>query len=195
MSAMQCLTRGEPCFCTSVTAGYPSEDDTVPILLEMQTGGADIIKVGVPFSDPIADRPAIQETNLVTLQNGVDYETIFAQIKSRSEQRPYVSGYYNPILACGEDKALQDARDDGANGCIMVDLPPEEASGFCEKYVKLACLMFFLCYRLPYLAPVADPFIYIVSRVSSSFIFAGRYRNMHTASPRWALLALPSKDS
>lgn len=46
-------------------------------------------------------------------------------------------GYYNPILSCGEDKALQDARDDGANGCIMVDLPPEEASGFCEKYVKL----------------------------------------------------------
>ncbi|KAI6150286.1 hypothetical protein BKA82DRAFT_24640 [Pisolithus tinctorius] len=69
----------------------------------MQTGGADIIEVGVPFSGPIADRPAIQETNLVALQNRVDYGTIFAQIKSRSEQRPYVFGYYNPILAHSED--------------------------------------------------------------------------------------------
>lgn len=85
----------------------------------MQTGGADIVEVGVPFSGPIADRPAIQETNLVALQNRVDYGTIFAQIKSRSEQRPYVFG--------ASDGLLQ------PYPCMQ--RRPEETSRFCEKYV------------------------------------------------------------
>ncbi|KAI5994319.1 tryptophan synthase alpha chain-domain-containing protein [Pisolithus albus] len=103
----------------------------------MQAGGADIIEVGVPFSDPIADGPAIQETNLIALQNGVDYAMILRQVKEARSKGLTVPvllmGYYNPILAYGEDKAVQDAREAGANGFIMVDLPPEEALGFREK--------------------------------------------------------------
>ncbi|KAI5990670.1 tryptophan synthase alpha chain-domain-containing protein, partial [Pisolithus albus] len=104
---------------TFVTAGYPRKDDTVSILLAMQAGGADIIEVGVPFSDPIADGPAIQETNLIALQNGVDYAMILRQVKEARSKGLTVPvllmGYYNPILAYGEDKAVQDAREAGAN--------------------------------------------------------------------------------
>jgi tryptophan synthase len=59
-------SQGQPALVTFVTAGYPSPDDTVPLLLAMQNGGADIIELGVPFSDPVADGPAIQETNMVS---------------------------------------------------------------------------------------------------------------------------------
>ncbi|KAI6141833.1 tryptophan synthase beta subunit-like PLP-dependent enzyme [Pisolithus tinctorius] len=169
---------GSHALVTFVTAGYPNKDDTVPILLGMQAGGADIIEVGVPFSDPIADGPAIQETNLVALQNGVDYALILRQIKearSKGLTAPVLlMGYYNPILAYGEDKAVQDARDAGANGYIMVDLPPEEASGFREKctraglsYVPLVAPSTSL-HRLPYLASIADSFIYVVSRMGTT---------------------------
>ncbi|KAI6101028.1 tryptophan synthase beta subunit-like PLP-dependent enzyme [Pisolithus croceorrhizus] len=100
---------GSHALVTFVTAGYPRKDDTVPILLAMQAGGADIIEVGVPFSDPIADGPAIQETNLIALQNGVDYATILGQVKEARSKGLTVPvllmGYYNPVLAYGEDKA------------------------------------------------------------------------------------------
>lgn len=68
LPATRCSLRssqGSPAFITFVTAGYPTPNDTVPILLAMQNGGADIIEIGVPFSDPVADGPAIQETNMV----------------------------------------------------------------------------------------------------------------------------------
>ncbi|KAI6130828.1 tryptophan synthase beta subunit-like PLP-dependent enzyme [Pisolithus croceorrhizus] len=169
---------GSHALVTFVTAGYPRKDDTVPILLAMQAGGADIIEVGVPFSDPIADGPAIQETNLIALQNGVDYATILRQVKEARSKGLTVPvllmGYYNPILAYGEDKAVQDAREAGANGFIMVDLPPEEASGFREKctnvglsYVPLVAPSTSL-HRLPYLTSIADSFIYVVSRMGTT---------------------------
>ena len=159
---------------TFVTAGYPTPADTVPILLGMQAGGADIIELGVPFSDPIADGPAIQETNTVcvllvsnrtpcidlfkiALKNDVDYATvlrILTQARQQGLTAPVIlmgkslrrciisfssgplTGYYNPLLAYGEDKAILDAREAGANGFIMVDLPPEEAITFREKCTK-----------------------------------------------------------
>ncbi|KAI6020268.1 tryptophan synthase beta subunit-like PLP-dependent enzyme [Pisolithus microcarpus] len=169
---------GSHALVTFVTAGYPRKDDTVPVLLAMQAGGADIIEVGVPFSDPIADGPAIQETNLIALQNGVDYATILRQVKEARSKGLTVPvllmGYYNPILAYGEDKAVQDAREAGANGFIMVDLPPEEALGFREKctnvglsYVPLVAPSTSL-HRLPYLTSIADSFIYVVSRMGTT---------------------------
>ncbi|KAG5654110.1 bifunctional tryptophan synthase trp1 [Sphagnurus paluster] len=128
---------GVPALVTFVTAGYPAQNDTVPILLGMQAGGADIIEVGMPFSDPIADGPAIQETNTVALQNNVEYTTVLGFIKEARNKGLTVPvilmGYYNPLLAYGEDKAIHDAAEAGANGFIMVDLPPEEAITFREK--------------------------------------------------------------
>ena len=79
--------QGDPALITFVTAGYPSVEDTVPIMLAMQEGGADIIELGIPFSDPIADGPAIQETNAVSSCEPLVIERRLTGDSDRSEKR------------------------------------------------------------------------------------------------------------
>ncbi|KIO28040.1 hypothetical protein M407DRAFT_243190 [Tulasnella calospora MUT 4182] len=169
---------GVPAFVTFVTAGFPTVNDTVPVLLGMQEGGADVIELGMPFSDPIADGPAIQDSNTIALNNGVGFtETlqILREARSKGLTVPVLlMGYYNPILAYGEEKAVKDSREAGANGFIMVDLPPEEAVRFrsiCTKedisYVPLVAPSTTLN-RIKFLASIADTFIYIVSRMGTT---------------------------
>ncbi|KZT09738.1 bifunctional tryptophan synthase TRP1 [Laetiporus sulphureus 93-53] len=167
-----------PALVTFVTAGYPTADDTVPILLAMQEGGADIIELGVPFSDPMADGPAIQETNLVALQNNVEYAQclgIVRQARRKGLTVPVLlMGYYNPLLAYGEEKAIQDASEAGANGFIVVDLPPEEAVGFREKCTKANVSYIPLIapsttdHRIEFLSSIADTFLYVVSKMGTT---------------------------
>ncbi|KAM5538013.1 hypothetical protein V8D89_008210 [Ganoderma adspersum] len=167
-----------PALVTFVTAGYPKVEDTVPILLSMQEGGADIIELGVPFSDPIADGPAIQETNVIALNNGIDYAQCLGIVRDARNKGLTVPvllmGYYNPMLAYGEDKAIHDASEAGANGYIMVDLPPEEAITFRDKcraanlsYVPLIAPSTSLG-RIEFLASIADTFIYVVSKMGTT---------------------------
>ncbi|KIK08780.1 hypothetical protein K443DRAFT_672296 [Laccaria amethystina LaAM-08-1] len=169
---------GVPALVTFVTAGYPRKDDTVPILRAMQAGGADIIELGIPFSDPIADGPVIQETSTIALKNGIDYVTVLGQLREARNQGltapVLLMGYYNPLLAYGEDKAIRDAVEAGANGFIMVDLPPEEAISFREKcrkyklsYVPLIAPSTTL-HRIKFLASIADTFIYVVSKMGTT---------------------------
>ncbi|KAG8889739.1 tryptophan synthetase [Tulasnella sp. 332] len=126
--------QGIPAFVTFLTAGFPNASDTVPLMLAMQDGGADIIELGMPFSDPIADGPAIQDSNTIALNNNVGFAECLTMLKDARRKgltTPVVlMGYYNPILAYGEEKAVKAARAAGANGFIMVDLPPEEAIRF-----------------------------------------------------------------
>ncbi|KAF8163533.1 bifunctional tryptophan synthase TRP1 [Crassisporium funariophilum] len=168
----------EPVLVTFVTAGYPRAEDTVPIMLAMEAGGADIIELGVPFSDPIADGPVIQETNTVALKNDIDYVTVLGQLRDARKKGlkapVLLMGYYNPLLAYGEDRAIQDAKEAGANGFIMVDLPPEEALTFREKcrksdlsYVPLIAPSTTLP-RIKFLASIADTFIYVVSKMGTT---------------------------
>ncbi|KAJ7510111.1 bifunctional tryptophan synthase TRP1 [Mycena galericulata] len=171
-------SEGLPALVTFVTAGFPTRDDTVPMLLAMQEGGADIIELGVPFSDPIADGPVIQETNTIALKNDIDYITVLGQVRearSKGLTAPILlMGYYNPLLAYGEEKSIQDAAEAGANGFIMVDLPPEEAIGFREKctksnlsYVPLIAPSTTLG-RIKFLSSIADSFIYVVSKMGTT---------------------------
>ncbi|KAG2077919.1 tryptophan synthase [Suillus decipiens] len=169
---------GTPALVTFVTAGYPRTQDTVSILLAMQAGGADIIELGVPFSDPIADGPAIQETNTVALENDIEYATVLGMLRearSKGLKAPVLlMGYYNPMLAYGEDKAIQDAREAGANGFVMVDLPPEEAINFRDKCVKADLSYVPLIapstslHRIQFLSSIADSFIYVVSKMGTT---------------------------
>lgn len=126
--------QNEAVFVSFVTAGFPTRADTVPILLGLEAGGADIIELGVPFSDPQADGPAIQEANEVALRQNVDLVTCLKYVSEAREQGlkapVLLMGYYNPLLAYGETRAVLDAREAGANGFIVVDLPPEEAVDF-----------------------------------------------------------------
>ncbi|KAI0820224.1 tryptophan synthetase [Trametes gibbosa] len=167
-----------PALVTFVTAGYPAVEDTVPILLAMQEGGADIIELGVPFSDPMADGPAIQETNVVALKNDVDYAQCLGMLREARNKGltapVLLMGYYNPLIAYGEEKAIQDAVEAGANGFIVVDLPPEEAVAFRDKcraahlsYVPLIAPSTTL-HRIEFLASIADSFIYIVSKMGTT---------------------------
>ncbi|KAL8968288.1 MAG: hypothetical protein Q9183_002533 [Haloplaca sp. 2 TL-2023] len=136
----QCKKEQRSALVTYVTAGYPTADETVNIMLGMQAGGADLIELGLPFTDPIADGPTIQKANTQALKNGVTVTSTLDMVKRARKQGLNVPvlfmGYYNPILSYGEERLLKDAKEAGANGFIVVDLPPEEAvrfRNFCTK--------------------------------------------------------------
>ncbi|RKO87171.1 tryptophan synthase beta subunit-like PLP-dependent enzyme [Blyttiomyces helicus] len=164
---------GRPAFVTYVTAGYPTADDTVDTMLALQSGGADVIELGVPFSDPMADGPTIQEANVKALENGVDIAVsigFVARARELGLTIPVVlMGYYNPFLIYGDRKLMRDCEAAGVCGFIIADLPPEESVRFRKLGAE-----FGLSYvpiiapnttdaRIKALAQVADSFIYVVS--------------------------------
>jgi len=125
---------GRPAFIPYITAGYPRAADTVPVLLALQENGADIIEVGVPFSDPIADGDTIQAANQQALDNGVSLEDVISYVVEARKQGLTVPiilmGYYNPFLQYGEEKLINACADAKIHGFIVVDLPPIEALQF-----------------------------------------------------------------
>ncbi|KAK9237755.1 tryptophan synthase beta subunit-like PLP-dependent enzyme [Lipomyces kononenkoae] len=173
-----CKAEGRNAFVTFVTAGYPKPESTVDILKGMEAGGVDIIELGLPFTDPIGDGPTIQKSNTIALQNGVTTAQtleLLREARKAGLQIPVVlMGYYNPILAYGEEKFVKDAKDAGANGFIIVDFPPEEALKFRKicttegmSYVPLVAPATSES-RLKLLATIADSFIYVVSRMGTT---------------------------
>jgi tryptophan synthase len=160
-------------FVAYLTAGIPHPDKTVELLLALQAGGADIIELGVPFSDPLADGPVIQLSNQIALSHNVTYADcldIVTRARAAGLSAPVVlMGYYNPLIAYGEVQAVADAKKAGADAFIVVDLPVEEAGDFvqlCKKnslsYIPLAALTTRV-ERLSNIASTADSFIYCVS--------------------------------
>ncbi|PKY09105.1 tryptophan synthase beta chain [Aspergillus campestris IBT 28561] len=171
----QCHQESRPALVTYVTAGFPTAEETPDIMLGMQAGGADIIELGLPFTDPIADGPTIQKSNLKALKNGVTITSMLEMVREarrKGLRTPVLfMGYYNPLLRYGESKALADCKDAGVNGFIIVDLPPEEAVRFrngCAKtglsYVPLIAPSTTED-RMKTLCSMADSFIYLVSRM------------------------------
>lgn len=171
-------SEGSKVFVTFVTAGFPTREATIPIMLAMQAGGADIIELGMPFSDPIGDGVAIQGSNTVALANQVEFIDCLEYVRTARKEGVTIPivlmGYYNPLLAHGEEKAVKDAREAGANGFIVVDLPPEEAVHFrdtCAKedmsYVPLIAPSTSAS-RIKFLTSIADSFIYVVSRMGTT---------------------------
>ena len=101
---------------------------------------ADLIELGLPFTDPIADGPTIQKSNTQALKNGITVESTLETVRKarrKGLRAPLLfMGYYNPLLSYGEERILKDAKEAGVNGFIVVDLPPEEAirfRNFCNK--------------------------------------------------------------
>lgn len=108
------------------TAGYPNLDDTVPIIQALQKNGVDLIEVGMPFSDPVADGPMIQNSSLVSLQNGMSIRKLFSQLKNIREtvDIPLIlMGYINPILQYGVEAFCAKCKETGIDGLIIPDLP------------------------------------------------------------------------
>jgi len=119
------------------TAGYPSLNDTFRMITELEKRGADLIEIGIPFSDPIADGPVIQKSGTKALLNGMTLNLLFEQLREIREYSniPLVlMGYINPILRMGMEKFLESASRTGIDGVIIPDLPPEE---YMEKYQSL----------------------------------------------------------
>lgn len=120
------------------TAGFPKLDDTVVIAKQLEKAGADIVEIGIPFSDPLADGPTIQASNKVALDNGMTVKLLLEQVK---EIRKEVSipivlmGYLNPVLQYGIEKFCRDAAANGVDGLILPDLPLDE---FKNEFEDLA---------------------------------------------------------
>lgn len=119
------------------TAGFPSLDSTVSVARELELAGADIIEIGIPFSDPVADGPTIQESNKVALDNGMNVKLLIDQVKEIRKQSKLpiiLMGYLNPVMQYGIERFVRDATMAGVDGLILPDMPLHE---FEEHYKEL----------------------------------------------------------
>lgn len=120
------------------TGGFPSLDSTVSLASSLAEAGADIIEIGIPFSDPVADGPTIQESNNIALKNGMNLRLLLDQVKEIRKQKIEVPlilmGYLNPVMQYGIEKFIKDASKAGVDGLILPDMPVHE---YEENYQKL----------------------------------------------------------
>lgn len=124
-----------------LTAGYPDPRATVDMVLGMESAGADIVELGIPFSDPLADGATIQHASFEALKAGMTFSgclSICAELRFKGLKIPIVlMGYYNPLISYGVDQAVKDAASAGVDGFIVADLPAEEAGplqNLCSDY-------------------------------------------------------------
>ncbi|ETW04898.1 tryptophan synthase, alpha subunit [Aphanomyces invadans] len=130
----RCKHEGKTAFITFIPCGYKEKADTIPILLACQAGGADIIEVGIPYSDPGADGPVIQKAHQNGVDQGITFKDVLQTVSDARAQGLTVPvvlmGYFNNFLQYGLDIVFQDSKKAGVDGYIIVDLPPEEATEF-----------------------------------------------------------------
>ncbi len=123
-----------------LTAGYPDPGETVALVSKLEASGADILELGMPFSDPLADGPTIQYASNVALGKGVNLDTIFdmiTEIRKSSEIPIVLMGYINPVLKYGLDAFFHKVKTSDADGIILPDVPPgefPEIDALCQKY-------------------------------------------------------------
>jgi tryptophan synthase alpha chain len=130
----QTLRQGnKKAFIAFITAGYPDLKATAELIVALADNGADIIELGIPFSDPMADGPVIQETSFEALQNHVrlpEIMRVVAQARTRTDVPICFMSYYNPLFSYGAQRFAHDAVACGVDGVIVPDLPLDEAAGF-----------------------------------------------------------------
>ncbi|MGB2692839.1 MAG: tryptophan synthase subunit alpha [Thermodesulfobacteriota bacterium] len=164
--------KGRIALVTYITAGDPSLEVTEDIVLKLEESGADIIELGVPFSDPMADGPVIQLASERALKSGTTLHDVLnsvRNIRKVSEVPIILFGYYNPFFHYGVEKFAKDAAEAGADGVLVVDLPPEEAPEFKVHTDKEGLNLVFLLAptstteRVELIASNASGFVYLVS--------------------------------
>jgi tryptophan synthase alpha chain len=127
--------------------GYPSAQQSVEVILAAAEAGADIIELGMPFSDPLADGPTIQHAGYLAIERGMTMRgcmDVARQVTEQSSVPLILMGYYNPILAYGLERFCQDAVDNGVCGLIVPDLPPEEATSLQQAALQVGLTLIFL---------------------------------------------------
>ena len=121
------------------TAGFPHLEDTLKVLSSLQKNGADIVEIGMPYSDPLADGPVIQQSNMTALQNGITMQKLFEQLKDCRKEfhLPLVlMGYLNPVMQFGIERFCELAKEVGVDGIILPDLPMYEFENEYKKYFE-----------------------------------------------------------
>lgn len=153
---------------------YPVEGATLPVLEALQENGADIIELGIPFSDPVGDGPVIQDAAQTAIRNGVTVKHLLELVQRaragegcRKVTAPILlMGYCNPLIAYGGDCFLHDAADAGVDGLLLPDLPPEEAEDFLERAKSFGLTVVFL------ISPVTPPErIEMIDALSTDFSY------------------------
>ncbi|MDA3942427.1 MAG: tryptophan synthase subunit alpha [Bacteroidetes bacterium] len=153
------------------TAGYPSLESTKTLIQLLDKQPIDIIEIGIPFSDPLADGPVIQESSRKALQNGMNLKLLFSQLKQARKytRKPLIlMGYFNPVLQFGLEKFLYETKKCGINGLILPDLPPEiYERHYRKQFTDSGIPLIFL------VSPQSsDERIHYIDKLSSSFIYA-----------------------
>ncbi len=159
------------------TAGYPQLDSTLAIINTLQANGADIIELGMPYSDPLADGPVIQASSSVALANGMTIATLFKQLRELKEKKAAIilMGYMNPVLQYGFEKFCADAAAVGVDGLILPDLPEYEYETEYGAIIKKYGLDFIFLVtpetseeRVRKLDALSSGFLYAVSSSSTT---------------------------
>jgi tryptophan synthase alpha chain len=164
---------GKPAFVAFLTAGDPSLDRTVRAALELEAAGVDVLELGVPFSDPLADGPVIQRASERALARGVTLGTVLEtvrRIRERSELPIVLFSYLNPLLQRGLERVAGEAAKSGVDGALVTDLPPEEADAWTAAARAAGIDTVFLASptspveRLRRVAGASRGFVYAISR-------------------------------
>ena len=174
----QTLNQDKKLLSIYFTAGFPQLGDTVPILEQLQEADVDMIELGLPFSDPLADGPTIQESSTQALRNGMTTDKLFTQlegIRVRIHVPLIVMGYFNPMMQYGVERFCKRCQEVGIDGLIIPDLP---ADVYHEQYQSLfqqyGLLNMFLITpqtpeeRIRYIDQVSEGFIYMVSSAATT---------------------------
>lgn len=164
--------KGEKALITFITAGDPDIKVTKELILTLEANGADIIELGIPFSDPMADGPTIQASSERALRKGATLQDVIdlvADVRKTSEIPIVLFGYYNPIFQYGLKRFAKAAAAAGADGVLVVDLPAEEAGELKAELDKVGCDFIFLLTptsddgRIKVTVNKASGFVYFVS--------------------------------
>jgi tryptophan synthase alpha chain len=171
MNRIENAFKNKPILMPYFPLGYPDLDTSIDVIEALANNGADLIEVGLSFSDPLADGPVIQKATQVALEHGITVKKSLAAVKElrvRGVTIPLIlMGYYNPMLAYGLEKFVHDAREAGADGFIIPDLPLEEAGEFQALVGDMPLIQMLAPTspdeRMETIARNAKGFIYLVS--------------------------------
>lgn len=217
MNRIDQLFQNKPSNILSIyfTAGYPSLDDTFPILRQLEENGVDMVEIGMPFSDPLADGPVIQKSSQKALENGMSINKLFQQLEN---MRTNISipvilmGYFNPVMQFGISRFLEKAAQVGVDGIILPDLPLiEYQEHYQQDFEKHQIHPIFLISpstsdaRIREIEQTGKGFIYMVSSASTTGGTKGiisnqenyfqRIKNLNLKLPRMIGFGIASHES
>ena len=197
------------------TAGYPNLSDTYPIIENLEKSGVDIIEIGLPYSDPLADGPTIQMSSSKALENGMSTKELFKQligIRKKTDIPLIIMGYFNPILQFGVKSFCKECKAVGIDGLIIPDLPVDiYSNSYKEVFEEYGLLNMFLITpqtsekRIRFIDQISNGFIYMVSSFSTTgavdsfkkeqIKYFKRINNMNLKSPLLIGFGISNKET